>query len=102
MIGISEYSAGWPKLSGVEDDIVSVEKALVKQGFNVEVVRNLPNKNDLESAFEDFIFKYGLETENRLLIYFAGHGYTHKPPYASEDPEGMDGIYSFSRCATAR
>jgi uncharacterized caspase-like protein len=86
VIGVSFYTSGWPPLSGVRADVKAVTKALEKQGFDVTVVEN-PNKQELETALENFILTYGLNPGNRLIIYFAGHGYTHKPSYAADDPE---------------
>jgi uncharacterized caspase-like protein len=95
VIGVSFYTRGWPPLPGVESDVKAITAVLKKQGFHVKVVKN-PNQEELEDAFKDFILTYGLEPENRLLFYFAGHGYTHKPSYASDDPQEWMG-YIVSR-----
>ncbi len=92
VIGISFYSSGWPPLPGVKEDVKAVSKALQKQGFHVVTVEN-PNQEELESALTDFILTYGLQPKNRLLFYFAGHGYTHKPSYASNDPHEWMGYF---------
>ena len=78
VIGVSDYTAGWPKLPGVKDDIVSVRKVLEEQGFGVEVVENPKNRIELEQAFNSFIQTHGRKPNNRLLFYFAGHGHTIK------------------------
>ncbi len=78
VIGVSDYTAGWPKLPGVKDDIVSVSKVLEEQGFGVEVVENPKNRIELEQAFNSFIQTHGRKPNNRLLFYFAGHGHTIK------------------------
>ncbi|KOR28124.1 hypothetical protein TI03_05435, partial [Achromatium sp. WMS1] len=75
LIGASEYTAGWSRLKGVEDDIPAVKQALEKHGFTVTVVLN-PTKTELLKAFDEFINKYGLDKDKRLLFYYAGHGYT--------------------------
>lgn len=95
VIGVSFYSGGWPPLPGVRSDVEAVSAALKRQGFSVTVVEN-PDQEKLEEAFKDFILTYGLNPENRLLVYFAGHGYTHKPAYASDDPQEWTG-YIVSR-----
>ena len=84
VIGGSDYTGGWPKLPGVEKDIILVKDALEAKGFNVVLVKN-PNNQELENAFEGFIQKYGYKSNNRLLFYFAGHGYTVKPKYGGEE-----------------
>lgn len=77
VIGISNYTAGWPKLESVPDEINRVETALKEQGFKVVKVLN-PSSDQLENAFEDFIDKYGFDENNRLLFFFSGHGHTRK------------------------
>ncbi|MCX6560521.1 MAG: caspase family protein [Candidatus Aminicenantes bacterium] len=83
VIGISNYTAGWPKLPGVLRDIVDVERALKKQGFEVTVVRDV-GQDRIKGAIEDFIGRHGGEPENRLLFYFAGHGHTLRTGYGGE------------------
>lgn len=77
IIGVSNYTAGWPKLESVPHEIDRVETALKRQGFHVVKVLD-PDNRGLKSAFEDFIDRYGLDPQNRLLFFFSGHGYTRK------------------------
>ena len=84
VIGVGEYTKGWPVLSGTIEDADTVAVALQKAGFDVDIVKN-PTKEELEQAFEKFIEKYGGEYESRLLFYFAGHGYSVKPKYGGEN-----------------
>lgn len=86
VIGVSNYTAGWPRLPGVKEDLNAVIRVLKTKGFHVVVVEN-PTKDEMERAYDDFIVQYGLRPDNRLLLYFAGHGYTHKPSYATDDPQ---------------
>ena len=65
VIGVSNYTQGWPKLPGVRRDVQEVKTALEAHGFNVVVHTDL-DKNALEQAFDDFINTYGREPENRL------------------------------------
>ena len=83
VIGESNYTEGWRVLKGVSTDLPEVRNVLEKQGFNVQVVKDL-KKDDLQKAIEKFIGDYGFDYENRLLIYYAGHGHTLK----SEDDRG--------------
>lgn len=83
VIGASDYKRGWPQLRGVIDDVEAVKSSLEKNGFTVEVVTD-PDKDDLISSIEAFINKRGMEVDNRLLFYFAGHGYTSKSSYGEE------------------
>ena len=75
VIGVSDYTAGWPRLQGVKEDVREVTRALEDNGFAVTVVES-PDRNGLDGAIRDFISEHGIKPENRLLIYYAGHGYT--------------------------
>jgi hypothetical protein len=77
VIGVSDYTAGWPDLESVAKDVDLVSASLEGHGFNVVRVLN-PTKRELSAAFGDFIDKYGYDPENRLLFYYSGHGYTQE------------------------
>ena len=75
VIGVSNYTAGWPKLESVPDEIDRVETALKNQGFHLVKVIN-PSSEKFKNAFEDFIYKYGFDKNNRLLFFFRSWLYT--------------------------
>src|ERR1044072_2530352 len=75
IIGNSEYSMGWSRLSGVKDDISAVRNILEKHGFKVELEENLASDR-FEARIKKFINDYGFDRNNRLIIYYAGHGHT--------------------------
>jgi hypothetical protein len=83
LIGISDYVNGWPKLPRVNKDIEEVRNALEKHGFIITVVMD-PDRMQLVRAYEEFINRHGIDTDNRLLFYFAGHGHTVKQSYGDE------------------
>jgi uncharacterized protein YjbI with pentapeptide repeats len=83
VIGVSNYSNGWSKLAGVKEDVIEVQWALEENGFEVQLLED-PNKQQLEATIEDFIFEKGANPENRLLIYYAGHGHTKTLGYGGE------------------
>ena len=58
VIGVSDYTAGWPDLESVANDVDAVSASLEGHGFNVERVLN-PTKKELANAFGDFIDQYG-------------------------------------------
>lgn len=75
LIGVSDYTNGWPDLESIPSELKKIKLALSTQGFKVEEVLN-PTGKELSNAYESFIDKYGYDENNRLLFYFAGHGYT--------------------------
>ncbi|MCH8885582.1 MAG: SUMF1/EgtB/PvdO family nonheme iron enzyme [SAR324 cluster bacterium] len=75
LVGVSEYTAGWPKLESIPGEMDRLQQALEAQGFSVTRVDN-PTGRGIRRAFEDFIEKYGFEEQNRLLFFYSGHGYT--------------------------
>ncbi len=83
LIGISQYTNGWNNLPGVKRDIVEIRKALEISGFNVIAKENL-TKAQTDNEITSFIANYGQEKNNRLLIYFAGHGFTVTTTYGDK------------------
>lgn len=77
VIGASDYTNGWRRLPGVKNDVETVKTALKQHGFVVDVVMN-PTRVELEEAIRKFIGEHGQEPGNRLVVYFAGHGWTIK------------------------
>lgn len=75
VIGEYSYGSGWPALPGVKQDADAVASALSSQGFQVTRSNN-PTKQELISAVDSFMSRYGSDSRARILIYFAGHGHT--------------------------
>jgi hypothetical protein len=75
IIGVSDYNNGLKPLPGVKRDVEAVSEILRQHGFTVRTVLN-PTQPQFDQAMRDFISKYGQADQNRLLIYFAGHGHT--------------------------
>jgi tRNA A-37 threonylcarbamoyl transferase component Bud32 len=83
VIGAGAYEHGWPTLPNVASDVQEVAGVLGEQGFQVEKVMD-PDQEHLRGAFQDFIARRGLGEHDRLLFYFAGHGYTHHQSYGED------------------
>lgn len=83
VVGISEYSNGWPKLHGVKKDVQLLILALEKHNFHITLAEN-PTSSQLPQIFHNFINTYGMDLKNRLLFFYAGHGYTLKQSYGEE------------------
>lgn len=77
LVGVSNYSAGWPLLESIPGEVDKVELFFKERGFHVTKVID-PDAVELKQSYENFIGSYGLEKENRLLFFFSGHGYTRQ------------------------
>jgi hypothetical protein len=77
VVGVADYTAGWPKLPSVVDETKDIQIALETAGFSVRRVLN-PDEEMLRREFEQFIDRYGYERDNRLLVFFSGHGYSRR------------------------
>ncbi|MEX0923278.1 MAG: caspase family protein [Rhodovibrionaceae bacterium] len=75
VIGIDEYSAGWPRLSNAVKDAESVAAELEARGFAVTLLLNSTG-DQLRSELRNFFAFKGADPEARLFVWFAGHGYT--------------------------
>jgi hypothetical protein len=76
LIGVSQYEH-WPVLKSVPMEMRLIESSLKKHGFTAETSLN-PSGKVLRQTIKDFIDRYGFEKNNRLLIFFSGHGYTRE------------------------
>ncbi len=75
LIGLSDYTAGWPDLETVPAETARVAAALKALGFQVEQHLN-PNAARLRGVFQQFIDAHGYQRDSRLLVYFSGHGHS--------------------------
>ena len=80
VIGIDNYSAGWPRLSMAVNDAKLIAAELEKRGFDVTLETDLGTVALRRTLHEFFVVK-GADPTARLFVWFAGHGYT-------EDGEG--------------
>ena len=76
VVGNGNY-AEWEQLPGALQDVEEVKDALETHGFNVTLKTDL-NKREFEIALAQFALESGKDKDNRLLFYYAGHGYTRK------------------------
>lgn len=84
IIGIAEYDHA-VRLPGVKVDVREVERTLKQHGFEVEVAQDKDLGSDrLYLLIKEFVNRHGYNAENRLLIYYAGHGYRYSKKDGSE------------------
>ena len=82
LIGIDDY-AKWPKLSHAVNDTKAMQQTLVQRfGFAPERVVTLTNgaatRTGILSAFHDKLAHAQLAKNDRVFVFFAGHGATRK------------------------
>ncbi len=75
VIGIDNYTNGWPRLSSAVKDARMVAEALEARGFQVELLVDTDGQR-LRRELRRFFAVKGSDPEARLFVWFAGHGYT--------------------------
>ena len=85
VIGNGNYTNGWDPLPGAMQDVKEVAETLKTHGFNVTLKTDLTT-DEFNEAFLTFVLEDGADENNRLLFYYAGHGYTL--PLANEQERG--------------
>lgn len=104
IIEMSDYPPGpWPDLDSIPAELDAVERLLREQGVSsITRLRN-PDITRLRAGFEAFIHGFGAEKEARLIVFYAGHGYTtaegaaYLVPATQSDPQ--TDMRSFTRDA---
>lgn len=82
VIGINDY-AKWPKLQYAVNDAQSIRQTLTgRYGFAPDHVISLSNgeatRNNILAAFHDRLGHDNLQKNDRVFVFFAGHGATRK------------------------
>ncbi|QTN28254.1 polysaccharide deacetylase family protein [Rhodoferax sp. AJA081-3] len=82
VIGIDDY-AKWPKLQYAARDAQAIREALIQKfNFVPEHIVSLSNKEatrtGILAAFHDKLAHSGMKKNDRLFVFFAGHGATRK------------------------
>jgi len=75
VIGIDNYTNGWPRLRNAVADARAVATRLEDHGFDVTLKLNL-KANDFRQTLREFFAKTGRDPNARLLLWYAGHGHT--------------------------
>jgi hypothetical protein len=90
LIGNSNYS-NWPRLDDVPLQLDELATGLKSHFDTVEVVKDLKIE-PLRQKINDFLRSYGNDSNARLFIYYAGHGYTETVLQYSEQRGYITGI----------
>src|SRR5690349_17765428 len=76
LIGVWAYTGSqWPRLEEIKLQISQLEKGLASNFDEIEILPN-PTFAQLDNGLRGFLRRYGNDPGGRLLIYYAGHGYT--------------------------
>jgi Caspase domain/Sel1 repeat len=76
LVGNSHYrDASWTRLDDIPLQLAQLEKGLKGHFDTVKVLQDL-EAIPLLARINDFVREYGNDSNARLLIYYAGHGYT--------------------------
>ncbi|GFK92252.1 hypothetical protein NNJEOMEG_00074 [Fundidesulfovibrio magnetotacticus] len=75
LIGQAAYKGGWARLDSVAAELEQVGEALKRQDFQVETLKDA-DAATLRAKIKDFIDRNGYTKDNRLLLYYSGHGYS--------------------------
>ena len=73
--GAYQVKNGWNPLPGAVEDVKEVAEVLERHGFKVTLKIDV-TQAEFNEVFSAFIYESGKDKDNRLLFYYAGHGYT--------------------------
>jgi tetratricopeptide (TPR) repeat protein len=75
LIGVSDYKSGWPQLPNVKNDLHDLKAGLEPYFETVDIVPN-PTVAQLRDRMGEFLLGQWNKPDERLFIYYAGHGFT--------------------------
>ena len=98
VIGIDNYTNGWPRLSNAIKDAQEVASALEERGFEVTLLTDITGE-ELRIQLRRFFAIQGRDKDARLFLWFAGHGHTENDegflvPADAPAPGGGDFLLS--------
>lgn len=68
---------GWKALEETSNDMDNVASVLKMHGFHIIRISD-PSGEELYAAIRNFVADYGQDPDNRLVVFFSGHGFTDK------------------------
>jgi tetratricopeptide (TPR) repeat protein len=75
LIGESRYTRGWDELASVKDDLHVLKTGLTPYFETVETVQD-PTVSQLRDRMREFLLGKWNMPDERLFVYYAGHGFT--------------------------
>jgi TPR repeat protein len=101
LIGVARYDdrAGWHDLDSVTGDLEDLRRELAPHFQSIDVLPN-PTTEEIRQRLRAFLTERGAAHDARLLIYYAGHGFTAHNP-ASQQTMGYITGRDTPRCQDA-
>ncbi len=75
LIGVSDYMTGWDQLPSVKDDLDDLKEGLRPYFETVDTVQS-PTVVELRNRMHDFLMGRWNKPDERLFVYYSGHGFT--------------------------
>jgi tetratricopeptide (TPR) repeat protein len=75
LIGQSHYTRGWDELASVRHDLQALKAGLTPYFETVETMQD-PTVSQLRDRMREFLLGKWNKPDERLFIYYAGHGFT--------------------------
>ncbi len=75
LIGVADYKSGWPSLPNVKNDLRDLKAGLEPFFETVEIELN-PTVSKLRERMSEFLLDQWNNPDERLFIYYSGHGFT--------------------------
>ena len=75
LIGASRYTSGWDELLSVRHDLQALKAGLTNHFETVETIQD-PTASQLRDRVREFLLGKWNKPDERLFIYYAGHGFT--------------------------
>jgi tetratricopeptide (TPR) repeat protein len=91
LIGVSDYTSGWPQLPNVKNDLHDLKAGLDPYFETVDIVPN-PTVAQLRDRMGEFLLGQWNKPDARLFVYYAGHGFTN----FNESSRDIDGYITGS------
>lgn len=95
VISVSSYRDGWRKLIHTGEEARQLAAALTAQDFAVTIIPDA-SADQMRAGINNFFGAYGYNKDNRLLLFFTGHGYSRNHigylvPNDAPDPQKNPG-----------
>ncbi len=77
VIGVARYDdPAWGSLPSISDDVTDLARGLAPHFATVETLADHPTAEEIRSKLREFLLGTWNRADGRLLIYYAGHGFT--------------------------